>query len=201
MCICFFHVRGFFFSFFLPRLFNTLSFCSFWYRQTETEGALARSLYEALERLEAPPRCFLDQYDLDSKFIQPGSGEMLQKNSGLFCFGYSHEILRMRSCLLVSGSLLLSRLRTMLAPLLPHLLASCPSSGVATAWAAGMQEAVTQSRLVVALVSERAFGIASQQSTWDSVLSQYEAAVQRRVPVLPIFVGQVGLLKLSSPVT
>eukprot|EP00048_Salpingoeca_helianthica_P011831 m.171404 g.171404 ORF g.171404 m.171404 type:complete len:901 (-) comp15285_c2_seq17:199-2901(-) len=41
--------------------------------QPETEGALARSLYDALGRLQDPPlTCFLDQYDLDAKLLSGG---------------------------------------------------------------------------------------------------------------------------------
>ncbi len=45
--------------------------------QPETEGAIARSLHEALEKLQSPPlRVFLDQYDLDIT-AQPGELHIL----------------------------------------------------------------------------------------------------------------------------
>lgn len=38
--------------------------------QPETDGAIARHLYDALGRLQDPPlTCFLDQYDLDGKLL------------------------------------------------------------------------------------------------------------------------------------
>ena len=58
-----------------------------------------------------------------------------------------------------------------------------------------MRMAMDGSAVIVALMSEKALAIAREMPSWDTVLSQYEMALDlvstKNACVLPVYVGQV----------